>query len=98
MNIASLRCVSQVALLGQVTPNLRAVTTAFDSECIRLCFYYDQEPSEQERELAEEVASEIISDFTEYMIETEKIILAYPHKIPNKKDIIFIYHRHEPLP
>jgi len=98
LDIASLRCISQVALLGSVTPNLRAVIVTFDSKYIRLFFYYDHSPSEEEEELAEEVATELISDCTEYMIETEKTTMAYPQTIPEKKDGIFIYHRYEPLP
>ncbi|MCB1181659.1 MAG: hypothetical protein KDK55_06545 [Chlamydiia bacterium] len=95
LDISKLRCVSQVALLGSITPNLRAVIIAFDNESIRLFFYYNNAPSEEEEELAEEVASEIISDCTEYMIETEKITVAYPQKIPEKKDGVYVYFRHE---
>lgn len=95
LDISKLRCVSQVALLGCITSNLRAVIIAFDNKNIRLFFYYNNHPSEEEEELAEEVASEIVSDCTEYMIEIEKITVAYPQKIPEKQDGIYVYCRHE---
>ena len=96
LDVASLRCIAQVALLGAVTPNLRAVVVAFENECIQLFFYYDQVPSEEEEELAEEVATEFVSDCTEYMIKTKKITVSYPEKIPDQRNSIFIYHRYEP--
>ena len=95
LDISKLRCISQVALLGSITSNLRAVIIEFDNKIIRVFFYYNNAPSEEEEELAEEVASEIISDCTEYMIEVEKITVAYPQKIPDRKDGIYVYFRHE---
>ena len=95
LDVSKLRCISQVALLGSITPNLRAVVVGFDHASIKLFFYYHDTPSEAEEELAEEVASELISDCTEYMIQTEKITMAYPQKIPGKKKGVFVYLRHE---
>ena len=54
----------QGALLGSVTPNLRMVTAEGDDEEIRLIFYYDGEISEDDYEMADIAATEIISNFT----------------------------------
>lgn len=95
INFASLRCVTQVALLGAVTPNLRGVVVQCRNKNINVFFYYDHTPSDHELELAETVATEIISDFPDYMIDTEKITFPFPKKIPAREDGIFIYHRYE---
>ncbi len=85
INISSLRCVSQVALLGAVTPNLRGVFLECKSKNIKIFFYYNHSPSDKELELAEIVASEIIADFTECMVDTEKITFPFPKKIPSRE-------------
>lgn len=85
----------QVALLGTVTPNLRAVVVECRNKIIKIFFYYDQSPSGCELELAETVATETIADFTEYMIDSEKITFPYPKKIPSREGGIFVYHRYE---
>lgn len=98
LNISYARCISQVALLGNVTQNIRAVIMEWDESNIKLLFYYDRKPTDEEEDLAEQVATEIISDCTEYMIEVEKWILPFPAKVPYKEKQLFIYHRYEPLP
>jgi hypothetical protein len=96
LNVLNIRCVSQVALLGSVTPNLRAVNIQFSEKQIVMHFYYNENYSEIEDEEAEMVGSELISSFTDCMLEIEKHIYPYPGKIPVQG--IFVYHRYEPLP
>ena len=96
LNVLNISCVSQVALLGSVTPNLRAVNVQFSEKQIVMHFYYNENYSEIEDEKAEMVGSELISSFTDCMLEIEKHIYPYPGKIPVRG--IFVYHRYEPLP
>lgn len=95
INFASLRSVSQVALLGAVTHNLRGIVIECKNKNIKIFFYYNHAPTDNEVELAEIVATEIIADFTEYTIATEKITFPFPKKIPPREEGIFVYHRYE---
>lgn len=86
----------QGALLGFVTPNLRAVEVVIESErFFNITFYYDKEVSEDEEELSSLVETEFISDFPGPTYETRTIIktLPYPNKIPQNG--FLVYKRYE---
>jgi len=51
----------QRALLGCITPELRAVTASFKKKLLHIIFYYDGEISSNNREIAEEIIGEIES-------------------------------------
>lgn len=53
----------QRALLGAVTPNLRAVSFRIEDGTIHVDFTYDGEAAPEDRECAEITVSEVISDF-----------------------------------
>jgi hypothetical protein len=55
----------QQALLGEVTPNLRAVTVAYDESDIHFCCFYDGVASETDRENMSCVETELIAHFPE---------------------------------
>lgn len=95
MNIPSIRLSVQRALLGHVTPNLRAVYLKCNAVCIQLIFYYDDPPSEEEQELADFADTEFIADFPSPDFKTDfKIItLPYPNIFP--KDDVCVYKRYE---
>lgn len=89
---------AQRALLDKVTTNLRSVCLITNNQCIELCFYYDQIPSEEEEELASLADTEFIADFPspEYKTSFCQKIVPFPEKIP---DVGFcIYHRYELSP
>jgi hypothetical protein len=90
ITISSIRCVLQVALLGAVTPNLRAVNANFDENNIELFFYYENPPSEDEEELSSVIETEVYSDFIDISIVTERIVLPASEKIPEKQLMIFL--------
>lgn len=73
----------QHALLGKVTPNLRAVFVTIENEIIHYFFYYNSALSEEEEELASLADTEIIADFPlpEYKTDCTVIVLPYPNEI-----------------
>lgn len=86
----------QRALLGRVTPNLRAVTIDTKNNEIILYFYYDKPPSEDEQEMSSLADTDFISDFPawpEAKTDCKVITLAYPEKIPSAD--LYAYHRFE---
>lgn len=86
-------------MLGCITPNIRYITVKYGNEYIFLYFYYQNQPSKEEEELAEEIASEVVSDFPDIALisfEVNKIVLPYPHKAPDGEFIV--YHKYEPTP
>lgn len=82
MNVAGLRLSAMRALWGIVTPNLRKVSIQEKDHVISLYFYYDQEPSEEEIDLSEDAATEVIADFPDpFLIACNRHMIAYPEKI-----------------
>lgn len=89
------RCVSQVALLGAITSNLRAVTVAMLDKELMLNFYYENEPTENEIDLSQVASTEVLSDFSNVMVREQQIILPQPERISLKDEDILVYHRYE---
>lgn len=76
---------------------MRCISVEYGEEFIYLFFYYQDKPSQEEEELAEEVATSVVADFPDIAVmdfEVNKIILPYPFK-PDKGNLI-VYHRYEP--
>lgn len=85
MDLPTILCSILGALVGYVTPNLRAVYVDFPNGMYRLCFYYDQPPTEDEAELASLADTEFIADFPrpDYETDFEIFTIPYPQNIPN---------------
>jgi hypothetical protein len=82
MDVAALRLCSMRALWGIVTPNLRKVSVEEKDNVISLYFYYDQEPSEEEIDLSEDAATEVIAGFAEScLIDCKRVVVKSPEKI-----------------
>lgn len=82
-------------LSGEVFPALRALYVDWDKELVYLYFYYDGEISEDDHESAECVATQIISHFSDHLLEIEILRIDYPRPLPNAG--ILVYQRREPL-
>lgn len=73
------------ALLGAVTPNLRAVTLKIDQKelVVKVCFFYHGAISDEDFDTAHAALTEIISDFPDnYDLDDKVIRLDYPNPIP----------------
>jgi hypothetical protein len=85
----------QQALLGEVTPNLRAVIVArHDASSVFVVAYFDAEPSELEREAMSRVETELLARFPEdHVVQVDVVQLGEPELIP--KEGIWTYRRWE---
>jgi hypothetical protein len=93
ITISSIRCSLQVALLGAVTENLRAVNILFNESLIELFFYYELERTEAEKELAEVAATEVMADFVDISVIVHKVVLPLSSIVPELG--IRVFHRNE---
>lgn len=85
---------AQRALLGFVTPNLRAVCVNMpNSEGYDLIFYYNDPPTEDEEEFASLVDTEMLADFPDCDTNFSVQVWESPKAIPNTG--ICIYQRYE---
>jgi hypothetical protein len=66
-----LRLAIQQALVGLITPNMRAVTCGFMGQQITVRAIFAQSPSEMEQDLIEEASTEVVSHFPEHSIISE---------------------------
>ncbi len=58
----------QVALLGMIGPNLRAVTVSWDDRAINGVLYFEGELSEQAVEDASDIEAEVMASFPEHEV------------------------------
>lgn len=89
MNMLTILCSIQRAMLGRVTPNLRAVYGDFSDDIYTLKFYYDQTPNAEEEELVKQTEDEFKGDFPRQTIEFKIITLHHPQRVPNVGRCIF---------
>ena len=88
LRIGKSKLTAQVALLGNVTPNLRSVCAQIEDHKIFVRFYYDRELSEDDKECAESTMDDIIADLHTHSDEVETFFdydflqLGYPEKPP----------------
>ena len=69
---------------------------ATEKDEITLLFYYDEKFSEEEKENAEVVATEVMTDFLDDVVTVKRIVLSYPEKIPVLG--IRVFQRYEAYP
>ena len=93
LTISSVRCSLQVALLGAITPNLRTINVNIIKDSLKLYFYYQIPPSEEEEDLSEIVVTKLYSNFINISIKIHRIVLAPTNKVPEIG--IRIFHRKE---
>ncbi len=82
------------SLCGAITPNLRKASVALVENTIVLHLYYAKSPSEEEIDLSECAASEIVADFPAAMIDCQIEVVEMPTKI-TVTDLL-VYSRYEP--
>lgn len=93
--LSSLLCSIQRALIGNITPNLRAVYASITDNTYGIIFYYDQPLSEDEEELASLTDTEFISDFPSPDYKTSYIVEVIPYPKPIPKKGFCVYERYE---
>jgi|GEM_PF-4222038 hypothetical protein len=83
-----IRAASQIALLGAVTKNLRAINIIQREKKILINFFYEK-INEQEEEIPEIFATEMFAYFEDYDINARSIILPLSENIPEEGLRIF---------
>jgi hypothetical protein len=86
-----LYCSIQGALLGKITPNLRAVFAKITSNSsFDLSFYYDH-LTEEDEELASLADTEVIADFPapEFKSSCKIQQLSFPNKLPQEGKCLY---------
>lgn len=85
----------QRALLGEVRPNLRVVTANYDDSHVVISFYFDGPVSDDDRETASEIETEVIAYFPPAIkIAANCIRVDAPERITDGG--LWIYARKEP--
>ena len=86
----------QRALLGEVSPSLRAVTVKYAESSVHFQAYFDGQVNDEDREAMSLVETEVMAEFpSTHLISHEVIRLDAPALIP--KDCTWVYYRKEPL-
>ncbi|WP_368540820.1 hypothetical protein [Enterobacter soli] len=84
-----LRLSLQRALLGNVTPNIRAVIAELTGKSISILFYFEGEVDDDDEELASVIETEIIADFDDdFTVYTAVQRLDYPQRIKNTNGLL----------
>lgn len=85
----------QLALLGEITPNIRGITCGWDESKIMINFYFDGEFTEEEQESMECVASEVISSIPKLKIDVQCKRVDAPELLASYKLLNWVYLRKE---
>jgi hypothetical protein len=96
-SIESVLLSMQRALLGAVTPHLRAVLVDIDTkkELLFFFFYYDCEVTDELFDLASGACAEASADFPDYFVEEEVITqLNDPQSIPKRGHYAYLKSNH----
>jgi hypothetical protein len=89
---ARIRLSAQRALLGNVTPQLRAVSVDTDPESKRVSvrFVFDGEPSESVRDAASCAAAEMIADYPDpWTIHEDYVVCPAPARMEHLRHIVY---------
>ena len=88
---------TQRALLDAVTPNIRAVLCGHEENAIFIEFIFDDDFSEEDFDRCELVATEVIADFSDAVIDARYTVLSPPARIPHDENSLPVYRRFEQL-
>lgn len=95
INRGTVICTIQKALLGKITENLRAVVEDIDANGRNnFIFYFDQEPTALDKELADFAEKQFRGDLPQYNTEFKIKNLPFPYRVPRSNQGT-IYERYE---
>ena len=97
VNKARMLLALMTALLGEVSPALRAALIKWDNRTVHLFFFYDGKVSEEDHESAECAATEVIANFPHHQLKIAITRLDYPNPLPHDVGDI-VYKRRESKP
>jgi hypothetical protein len=74
------------AMIGTITPHVRAITIAWTEDSLISCFYFDRAVTEFDEDIANQITTEVIADFPNIMKEETKVF----HFNGDHRDIPFL--------
>ena len=80
------------ALQGEVTSSLRSVSAEFRYGKIIWQCVFDSEATDDDFDLVSSAAGEVIADFNDYGLEEIIIKVAFPEKMKNLDNLIYLRH------
>jgi hypothetical protein len=91
--------VTQTALLGNITKNMKAITISFTESSYTLRVYFESEPSEEELEILINITSEVCAELPEITTFKEEAIVADSSIQVSKLLMLdeWVYMEHYPL-
>jgi hypothetical protein len=92
---AKIKLSFQRALLGEITPNIRGITCGWNDSMITYKCYFHGEISEENQESMDCVATEVVADFPDYMIDFQCERLDMPEPLNAHTLLIWVYKRKE---
>jgi hypothetical protein len=94
MTECDLCLILQTALLGEVSGALRGVAFGIGERVVRVRFWYDGPVSDEDRESASCVVSELYASLLhDWRVDDEVIRLDAPARLPS--DLVMVFHRRE---
>jgi hypothetical protein len=86
----------QLALLGEISSEVRVISAEIEGEKLSLTWYFDGQPSELDIESASCTETELIADYpVDFELVTHLVQCDYPNIVP--KIGIWVYARREQL-
>ncbi|BCQ28289.1 hypothetical protein NK8_64780 (plasmid) [Caballeronia sp. NK8] len=85
----------QVALLGNISANMRAVTCRLEGSDIKVRAMFDGAVSEEDSATVDEIGSELASHFDHEMVDVECLRVDAPQPISTSNDELIAYRRKE---
>lgn len=85
----------QVALLGEITPNIRGITCAWNESVIDIHCYFEGEITEEDEDSMDCVATEVIADFPKHTIDLQCITVNMSESLGRHRLLVWVYMRKE---
>lgn len=85
----------QVALLGMVTPSLRAVTVGWEGKRIAAKCIFDRAVTIEEREACSDIEGEVLASFPDCEVEVSPLFLEPGRKLNEALLMAWVYYRKE---
>lgn len=94
MNRSLILLSTQRALLGAITPNMKAITIGYNETSFTLRVYFSSQPSEEEMELLTEITSEIAADIPSFKDFNEEAIVSgeSPSEVKRLDEWVYLQH------
>ncbi|AMP40559.1 hypothetical protein CJO78_18835 (plasmid) [Ralstonia solanacearum] len=86
---------AQTALLGRIVPNIRAISCGFVDGNIKARVIFDGAILDSDREMMDEVGSELASHFEDANVDVECVRIDAPQKFRDEMLDCYVYLRRE---